>query len=129
MRVFIADDSRIVVDRLADLLKDVPKLKVIGTAGSVTEAIPAIQSANPDAVILDLEMPGGSGLDVLREIHQLRPSMSFLVFTNYCYPNCKEECLAAGASFVLDKSSDFERLCEILRRMSTGKAKAIKAGR
>src|SRR5438045_2170418 len=62
MRVFIADDSRVIVERLADLLKEVSGVRLVGNAGDVSEALRSIPKANPDVVILDLQMPGGSGL-------------------------------------------------------------------
>src|SRR5256884_9926126 len=65
MRVFIADDWRVIVERLADLLKEVSGVQLVGNAGDVPGAIRSIPKANPDVVILDLQMPGGTGLDVL----------------------------------------------------------------
>lgn len=115
MRVFIADDSRAVVERLADLLEDVPGAELVGQAGDVPEAVRRIQKMKPDALILDLQMPGGSGLDVLRAIRMEEPRIFVLVFTNYPYPQFREECLSAGANFFLDKSKEFEKIPDILR--------------
>jgi DNA-binding NarL/FixJ family response regulator len=114
MKVLIADDSKVVVERLADLLRDVAGLEVIGKAGDAPQAILSIRQMNPDAVILDLQMPGGSGLDVLRAVRPDHPNMFVLVCTNYPYPQFREECLAAGADFFLDKSTEFEKLPVIL---------------
>ncbi len=107
MRVLIADDSPAVVERLADLLRDVPGVELAGQAGDVPEAIHCIQRLKPDAVILDLQMPGGSGLDVL----------CVLICTNYPYDQYREECLAAGANYFLDKSAEFEKIPGILSEL------------
>lgn len=117
MRVFIADDSEIVVERLADLLKEVPGLRLVGRANDVPGAIYSIVRANPDAVILDLQMPGGTGLEVLRAIRQSHPAVWVLICTNYPYRQYREECIAAGANYFLDKSADFEKIPEILRNL------------
>jgi len=123
MKVFIADDSSAVVERLADLLEEVPGAQLVGRAGDVSEALRCIQQVNPDAVILDLQMPGGSGLDVLRVIRRDNPGLHVLICTNYPYPQYREECLSAGANFFLDKSAEFAKIPVILRKLIENEAK------
>jgi DNA-binding NarL/FixJ family response regulator len=115
MKVLIADDSPVITERLTDLLKEVAGVQVVGHATDVSEAIESIAALSPDAVILDLQMPGGSGLDVLRAVRAVYPGMSVLVCTNYPYAQYREECMHAGADFFLDKSADFEKIPGILR--------------
>jgi DNA-binding NarL/FixJ family response regulator len=117
MRVFIADDSKIVVDRLADLLKGVPGVQLVGQASDVPQAIRLILETNPDAAILDLQMPGGTGLDVLRAVRQTHPALCVLICTNFPYPQYREECIAAGANFFLDKSAEFDKIPMIFRKL------------
>src|SRR5260370_4194400 len=114
MRVFIADDSRAVVERLADLLEEVPGAQVVGKASDVPEAILGIQKIEPDAVILDLQMPGGTRLDVLRAIRKDNPSLLVLVCTNYPYSQYRQQCLSAGAYLFLHKSSEVRNSPAIL---------------
>ncbi|SRR5579863_5617532 len=123
MKVFIADDSIPVVERLADLLEDVPGAQLVGQAGDVPEAVRCIQNVKPDALILDLQMPGGSGLDVLRAIRTEHPRLFVLICTNYPYPQFREKCLDAGANVFLDKSTEFERIPEILRGLIENETK------
>jgi len=129
MRVFIADDSAVIVERLADLLKDIPGVELAGQAGDAPEAVRCIQQIKPDAVILDLQMPGGSGLDVLRAIRPNHPGLHVLICTNYPYPQYREECLRAGADFFLDKSAEFEKIPGILRELAGNIAKTAPVGR
>ena len=124
MKVFIADDSRVVVERLASLLEEeVPGARLVGQAGDVPAAVIGIRKMKPDAVILDLHMRGGSGLDVLRAIRRDHPDLYVLICTNYPYPEYREECLAAGANLFLDKSADFEKIPSILRDLAQKEAK------
>ena len=123
MRVFIADDSIPVVERLADLLEDVPGAQLVGQAGDVPEDVSCIQKVKPDALILDLQMPGGSGLDVLRAIRTEHPRLFVLICTNYPYPQFREKCLDAGANVFLDKSTEFEKIPEILRGLIENETK------
>ncbi len=129
MKVFIADDSSAVVKRLADLLEEVPGALLVGQAGDVTEAVRGIQKMNPDTLILDLQMPGGSGLDVLRAIRLDHPHLHVLICTNFPYPQYREECLSAGANFFIDKSAEFEKIPAILRELIQIEAKISPATR
>lgn len=123
MKVFIADDSRVVVERLTGLLEEVPGAQLVGQAGDVPAAVNGIQKMKPDALILDLHMPGGSGLDVLRAIRTALPDLFVLICTNFPYPEYREECLTAGANLFLDKSADFEKIPSILRELIQKEAK------
>lgn len=127
MRVFITDDSKIVVERLADLLKYVSGVKVVGQAGNALDAVLSIRETNPDAVILDLQMPGGSGLDVLRAIRRGHPRLQVLICTNFAYPQYRDKCMAAGANYFLDKSADFDKIPAILRQLIKSTSKRIHA--
>ena len=123
MRVFITDDSKLVVERMTDLLKDVSGVEVVGQSGNALEAILSIQETNPDAVILDLQMPGGSGLDVLKAIRQGHPLVQVLICTNYPYQQYRDECMAAGANYFLDKSAEFDKIPTIFRQLIRGSSK------
>lgn len=118
MRVFIVDDSSVVLERLTDLLREVPGAELVGQAGDVPQAVSSIRRAKPDALILDLQMPNGSGLDVLRAIRSEFPRLQVLICTNYPYPQYREECTLAGANFFLDKSSEFGKIPAILRELA-----------
>lgn len=115
MRVLIADDSLAVVERLADLLKEIPGIQIVGIAQDAPEAIQFIVQESPDALILDLQMPGGTGLEVLRTVRQSHPSLCVLICTNYPFSHYREECFAAGANYFLDKSAEFDKIPQIFR--------------
>jgi len=117
MKVFIADDSRAVVKRLADLLEEVPGAQLVGRASDVPEAVQGVHELRPDVLILDLQMPGGTGLDVLRAIRMDHPYLYVLICTNYTYPPLRDECYGAGANVFLDKSAEFEKIPAILREL------------
>lgn len=125
MRVFIADDSLQVVERLTDLLSDLPGIELAGNAGEVSVGLERIRQLRPDALILDLEMPGGSGLDVLRAVRKELPDLLVLVCTNYPYQQYRKECLAAGANYFLDKSMEFDKIPVILCQLLTASASAV----
>ena len=129
MKIVIADDSRVVVERLADLLSEIPGVELVGQAGDAPDALRCIRQMKPDLAILDLQMPGGSGLDILRTIRPERPDLRVMICTNYIYPQYRDECLAAGANYFLDKSAEFEKIPVILRRLVRNVAKITHAAR
>jgi DNA-binding NarL/FixJ family response regulator len=124
MKVFIADDSGAVLKRLADLLDEVPGAQLVGQASDVPEAVEGVQKLRPDVLILDLQMPGGTGLDVLRAIRVDHPHLYVLICTNFPYPRLREECFGAGANFFLDKSAEFEKIPAILRELVHSETKS-----
>ena len=116
LKVFIADDSLIVREHLVTMLDELAGIEIVGQAGTVTEAISAIRNLQPDVVILDIRMPGGSGIDVLENIKQNDSALMVIVLTNYPYPGYRQKCLQAGADFFLDKSTEFDQIPELFER-------------
>lgn len=115
MKVFIADDSAIVRERLIDMLSMLKDAEVVGHASQGTEALDSIQELKPDVVILDIQMPRGSGIDVLQAIRKEGLAPVVIMFTNYPYPKYRRKCMDAGADFFFDKSTEFEQMINVLR--------------
>jgi DNA-binding NarL/FixJ family response regulator len=122
IEVFIADDSLIVREHLVTILEELAGIEIVGQAENVAEAISAIQILKPDVVILDIRMPGGSGIDVLQNIKQNDSTVLVIVLTNYPYPVYRQKCLQAGADFFLDKSTEFDQIPELFERFRRGGA-------
>ena len=116
IKVFIADDSLIVREHLVTMLDELAGIEIVGQAGNVTEAISGIQQLRPDVVILDIRMPGGSGIDILQRVKQDEGAPIVIILTNYPYPVFRQKCLQAGADFFLDKSTEFEQIPELFER-------------
>lgn len=121
MRVFIVDDSAHVREHLAAIVSDLPDtVELAGQAQDAPGATEAIRHLKPDLVILDLQMPGGSGIHVLREIKKDAPAPIVLILTNYPYPQYQKQCHEAGADFFFDKSIDFDKIPALLQQLSLG---------
>ena len=115
-RVFIADDSLVVREHLVTMLDELPRIEIVGQAENVAEAINGIREFQPDVVILDIRMPGGSGIDVLQRVKQGEVTPIVIILTNYPYSGYRQKCLQAGADFFLDKSTEFDQIPELLAR-------------
>ncbi len=116
LKVFITDDSLIVREHLVTMLDELAGIEIVGQAENVAEAISGIQNLQPDVVILDIRMPDGSGIDVLRHIKQDGVGPMVIILTNYPYPGYRQKCMQAGADFFLDKSTEFDQIPKLLER-------------
>ncbi len=120
IKVFIADDSSIIRERLNALLSDLPRVEVIGEAGDAEEALEGIQELNPDVVILDIRMPVGNGISVLEKIKRTESSPVIIMLTNYPYPQYRKKCADLGANYFFDKSTEFEKVIEVFNKLTQG---------
>ena len=119
MRLLIVDDSRIVRERLSLLLSQVENVEIIGYADTVQKAINMARELKPDLVVLDIKIPGGSGIDVLESIRNGDHEPTVMMLTNYPYPQYEKKCMAVGAEFFFDKSADFERAVDVIRSLAS----------
>jgi|WetSurMetagenome_2_1015567.scaffolds.fasta_scaffold373847_1 DNA-binding NarL/FixJ family response regulator len=117
MKVFIADDSSIVCERLTSMISDLQGMEIVGCTASAIEAACRIRELKPDAVILDIRMLGGNGIDVLSTIKKQKGSPLVIILTNYPYPQYREKCERLGADFFFDKSADFEKVFQVLEKL------------
>jgi DNA-binding NarL/FixJ family response regulator len=117
LKVLIADDSNLVRERLAALVSEVEDAELVSQAGNAREAIEAIQRLKPDVAILDIRMPGDSGLQVLEVVKTDKAAPVVIVLTAFPYPQYRRKCLEAGAEYFFDKSSEFDRVAKVLEEL------------
>jgi two-component system response regulator DesR len=109
VKVFLADDSPLVRGRVAAMLGD-GGIDVVGQAETPQSSIHGILTTRPDVVVLDVQLEGGSGLQVLREVREVAPSISFVVFSNNAGDAYRKRYLGEGADRFLDKTTEFDQL-------------------
>jgi DNA-binding NarL/FixJ family response regulator len=118
MRVLIMDDSAIVRKRLITMVSKIMKAENISYAEDAPGAINSIHRLNPDAVILDMRMPGGNGIDVLLEMKRNIQTLPVIVVADYPYRQYHRKYVDAGADFFFDKSTEFDQVMAVLERLS-----------
>ncbi|MGE5401231.1 MAG: response regulator transcription factor [Ignavibacteriales bacterium] len=119
IKVFISDDSPVVRVRLANMIADISGVYLIGEAANVQDSIEKIIQLKPNAVILDICMPGGSGIDVLRQIKSSKNAPIVIVLTNYPFPQYRKICIEAGADYFFDKSNEFYKIVDIFQNLTS----------
>lgn len=117
MRAFIVDDSAIVRMRLAEILVSDADVTVVGQAGTVAAALQEIPQLHPEFVLLDIQLPDGDGISVLKAVKRMTPTPAVVMFTNYADEYHRRQCAVAGADFFLDKSKQFDQVPEVLRTL------------
>ena len=109
MKVFLADDSAMIRERVAAMLA-ARDMAVIGEAETPGGCIEGILDVRPDVVVLDVQLEGGTGLQVLRAVREAQPGIAFIVLSNSASEPYRRRYLGAGAGRFLDKSSEFDQL-------------------
>lgn len=117
VKVFLADDSAMIRQRVTAMLAD-RSMSVVGEAVSPQASIQGILAAHPDVVVLDIQLEGGSGLEVLKAVRLADPGIAFVVFSNNSAPAYRKRYLAEGASQFLDKTTEFDQLVLAIRTAS-----------
>ena len=120
LKVFISDDSTTVREHLVTVMLDLPEMAVVGQAQDARGSLDAIRQTRPDVVILDIRMPGGNGISVLREVKKMNPAPRVIMLTNYAYTQYRKKCEESGADFFLDKSTEFDKLPQALEQVRQG---------
>ena len=108
-KIFLSDDSSLIRQRVAAML-EAAAMTVVGEARTPQASIDGILAVRPDVVVLDVQLEGGTGLEVLRQVRQTDPRIAFVVFSNNAAPAYRKRYLDAGAMLFLDKSTEFDQL-------------------
>jgi len=119
LNVFIADDSAVVRERLAELIAQVGGVRVIGQADDAPSAEDGILTTQPDVAIVDIRMPGGSGIEVVRRVREAANTKpTFIVHSNYAYDQFRKACADAGADFFFEKGTETHRVSDALKMLA-----------
>ncbi|TMR96775.1 response regulator [Nonomuraea basaltis] len=122
VRVVIADDHPVVRDGLAALLSTLPGMEVAGTASSGREAVRAAVTLAPDVLVLDIQMPGMSGIDAAREVAAAAPGVAVLMLTMYEDDESVFAAMRAGARGYVLKGAEQDEIVRAIRAVAAGEA-------
>ena len=119
-RVVIADDHTVVRRGLAEVISDAVDLAVVGEAASGDALLGLLRGGTPDVVVLDLSMPGPSGLDLVKQLRAEYPSLPLLVLSMHPEDQYAVRVLRAGAAGYLTKEAAERDLVQAIRRVAGG---------
>ena len=122
LKVLLVDDHEVVRKGLKYVLGDLEDFTLVVEASSAKVAIVMTNELHPDVVILDIRMPGGSGLDACRAIHESNPDISIIMLTSYADDELIAEAIQAGAIGYILKDGSTDKLVSALTAIKNGEA-------
>jgi len=120
IKVLLADDHTIIRDGLKQILADTEDLVVLGEAANGNDVMHLIRGQNWGVLVLDISMPGRSGLDLIRMIKDEKPSLPILILSMHHEEQYALRAIHAGASGYVTKESDSDLLVTAIRRVAAG---------
>jgi DNA-binding NarL/FixJ family response regulator len=121
-RCLVVDDHSVLAEGLHILFGDADDLELVGTVHSGEEAIEAVRRLQPEVVLMDVRLPGIDGVSAVKRIHQVAPSVQFVMFTAYGDKRLLSDAIAAGARGYVMKGSPPADLLRAIRTVAGGKA-------
>lgn len=119
-RVFLVDDHEIVRRGIAELIDRESDLEVVGEAGTVRETLGRVEATRPDVVVLDVNLPDGSGIDLCRAIRSAHANLPCLMLTAYDDDEASVAAVLAGAAGYVLKDIRGQNLIAGIRRVAAG---------
>lgn len=121
LKVLLADDHTIIRDGLKQILADTDDLAVAGEAANGHELMQLVRDGDWDVLVLDISMPGRSGLDLIRLVKNEKPDLPILILSMHQEDQYAVRTLHAGASGYLTKESDSDLVITAIRRVAAGR--------
>jgi DNA-binding NarL/FixJ family response regulator len=122
IRVIVVDDHPVVREGLVASLEDDPGFQVVGAVGSAADAVSLVSRLKPDVVVLDLELPGGDGLDAIPALIAAHPGGRILILTAYDADERVLGAMRAGAKGYLLKGASLEEIARAIRAVYAGES-------
>jgi DNA-binding NarL/FixJ family response regulator len=122
LRILLVDDHEVVRVGVRALIDRQPDMEVVGEAGTVREAVGQAEKLLPDVVVLDVRLPGGTGLEACREIKSQRPETRVIILTSFPDDHVLFDAIAAGADGYVLKQIGSDDLIRALERVGRGES-------
>jgi two-component system response regulator EvgA len=117
MKILLADDSVLVLERLQEILGEIDQVEVVASLDNGIDTLKALRNLNPDVAIIDIQMPGLTGLEVLNTYRKENKSVIFIVMTFHSQGYYKQLAIQAGTNYFFNKVDDFEEITKVVETL------------
>lgn len=121
MRVLVVDDHEIVRRGVVEVVDGDPELTVVAEAATVLDAVRRAAAVRPDVAVVDLKLPDGTGIDVVRRLHQELPHVRCIVLTSFDDDEAVAAALDAGAAAFVLKTVRGTEIADVVRQVAAGR--------
>lgn len=122
LKILLIDDTLIVLKQLQNILSELKQVSRTEAVMSAEEALVLLDHYEPDIMVLDINMPGMNGIEMLKKLpfkHVMKPVV--IMLTNNIFAGYRDECMRLGADYFLDKSRDFQLIPAIVEKIQLHK--------
>jgi len=117
LQVVLVDDSILMREHIVDSLHAIEGVAGIREAVDVPSGLRLVQERQPDVLIIDIELPGQSGLDLLKFVRHRDHTAVIIMFSMHDHPTIRQKCTDLGADFFFHKLTEFDKVADVCREM------------
>ncbi len=117
MKVLLADDSELILERLQELISKHKGIEIVGSFNNGYDTLEGLRNLKPDLAIVDIKMPGKNGLEILAKIKLEQKMITFIILTFYESDFYKLLAIDLGTDYYFSKVNDFEKISKVVEKM------------
>lgn len=117
MKVLLADGSDLILEWLREMLSAFEQVEIVAELKNGNDTLAALQTLKPDLAIVDMKMPGLSGLEILIQIRKVDKSVKFIILTFYAYDAYHQSAVKAGVDYFFSKVDDSEKVAMVVTEL------------
>jgi DNA-binding NarL/FixJ family response regulator len=118
LKVLLVEDSILMRAHVASSLRAIKGVAAVRQATDVPSGLQLLESLKPEVLILDVELPGQTGMDLLKIARRKDAAVVIIMLTNHDHPKLREKCAELGANFFFNKTTEFDRIAEVCRDLA-----------
>lgn len=125
MKILIADDSVLILERLQQILGEIDQVEVVASLDNGIDTLEALRTLNPDLAIIDIQMPGLTGLEVLNAYRKENQSVIFILLTLHSQGYIKQLAIQSGTNYFFSKVDDFQKITQVVEELCENKKEKL----
>jgi DNA-binding NarL/FixJ family response regulator len=126
MKIILADDSDLILERLKEMLGTLRHVEIVASLKNGNDTLEALRELKPEVAIVDIRMPGLTGLEVLHKTKREGSKTKFIILTFYSSDHYRQLAFQSGADYFFNKADDFDKVLLTVASLAAERGKAQK---